>query len=152
VPGVAWGQEDFERSIDTVRQILERRGYEEALERLGQLKPLVRDADRRSLVALYEGLALSNMGRQAQDRAHAAFRAALLLDPQASLPVKVAPRMERNFEEVRSRILRELAERPASMREAPASPAAVATEEASAPLRAGLERSPVGALAGLDTA
>ena len=150
-PGIGWAQEDFERSMDTVRQLLDSQEYGQALDRLDRLKPLVRDANQRSRVALYEGLVLSNMGRRTQDRAYAAFRAALLQDPQASLPVKVAPRLERNFEEVRARVLKELAERPAPVRHVPASPASVAME-VSAPSVAGSGRGLAGAPAGLDTA
>jgi hypothetical protein len=105
-------QEDFVRSVDAVRQLLESQEYEEALERLGRLKPLARDANQRLVVSLYEGLVLSNMGRRTQDRAQAAFRSALLQDPQASLPVKVTPRQQRTFEEVRAHVMRELAVRP----------------------------------------
>ncbi|HYH95380.1 hypothetical protein [Hyalangium sp.] len=114
--------------MDTVRQLLESQGYEEALERLGRLKVLARDAEQRLVVSLYEGLALSSMGRRNQDRAQAAFRAALLLDPQANLPVKVPPRLERTFEEVRARVLKELAGQPLSAREVTAPPAPAAEQ------------------------
>lgn len=152
-PGKARAQEDFERSVDSVRQLLESQQYTEALEKLGQLKPLVREANQKSLVALYEGLILSNMGRRTQDRASAAFRAALLQDPQASLPVKVAPRLERSFEEVRARVLKELAERPASARDAPAPAGPAAPVEVSAPPLVETGRGPAGgAPAELDAA
>jgi hypothetical protein len=133
----AWAQpsvDDFERSVATVRQLLESQGYEEALERLGRLKPLARDANQKSIVALYEGLVLSSMGRQTQDRAQSAFRSALLQDPQASLPVKVVPRQERLFEEVRARVLKERAGRPALAREGTASPVAPSSEDGTAPV------------------
>jgi hypothetical protein len=151
-PGVARAQEDFERSVDTVRQLLESQQYADALERLGRLKPLVRNATQKSLVALYEGLILSNMGRRTQDRASAAFRAALLQDPQTSLPVKVAPRLERSFEEVRARVLKELAERPASARDALAPAVLAAPVEVSAPSLVETGRGPAGAPAELDAA
>jgi hypothetical protein len=148
-PGVATAEEDFERSVDTVRQLLESQEYGEALKRIDRLKPLVRDTNQRSIVALYEGLVLSNMGRRTQDRAHAAFRAALLQDPQASLPVRVAPRLERNFEEVRARVLKELAERPVRDVQAPPVPGAPMEMSASPLVESG--RGPAGALAELDT-
>jgi hypothetical protein len=92
------------------------------------------------------------MGRRTQDRASAAFRAALLQDPQASLPVKVAPRLERNFEEVRARVLKELTEHPVPARDAPAPPVPDAPVEVSAPPLVESGQGPVGASAELDTA
>jgi hypothetical protein len=139
-PGEAGAQEDFERSIDTVRQLLESRQYEKALEQLSRLKPQARDEKQRSRVAVYEGLVLSNMGRQAQERAQAAFKAALELDPQASLPVKMPPRQERAFEDVRTRVLKEQAERPVSSRDDSMPPAAEGVPEASAPPEVAVER------------
>lgn len=141
---------DFERSVDTVRQLLESHGYEEALERLGRLKPLARDANQKSIVALYEGLVLSNMGQRAQDRAQSALRSAIQLDPQASLPVKVPPRQERLFEEVRARVLRELAERPALTREGTAAPVPATLEEGPTAVPE-FTRRQVGVPAGMET-
>lgn len=142
---------DFERSVDTVRQLWESHGYEEALERLGRLKPLARDANQKSIVALYEGLVLSNMGQRAQDRAQLALRTALLQAPQASLPVKVTPRQERLFEEVRARVLKELAERPPLAREGMAATAPATPEEGTAAPVPELTRAQVGAPAELGT-
>jgi hypothetical protein len=152
VPRVARAQEDFEHTIDTVRQLLESQDYEGAIERLGRLKPLVQDVDQRGIVSLYEGLVLSTLGRRTQDRAHAAFKSALLLDPQARLPVKVSRRLERTFEEVRARVLKELAERPPTPRDNAPPPDPAPPAELTPPPPAEPEGGPVGAPAELDAA
>jgi hypothetical protein len=58
-------------------------------------------------VSLYEGLIFSDMGRWA--RVRAAFKTALLLDPEAKLPVKASPKVVRELEKMRVRVRKELA-------------------------------------------
>ena len=123
-PWRAWAEEDFEQGVDTVRQLLESQRYDDALARIDQLKPRAQGQEQKLELSLYEGLVLASMGRRTQDRASAAFRSALQVDPQARLPVKVPPRLERIFEELRARVLKEQAERPAPVLQAPSPPLA----------------------------
>lgn len=125
-PRKAWAEEDFEQGVDTVRQLLESQRYDEALSRIVELKPRAQGPEQKLELSLYEGLVLASMGRRTQDRASAAFRSALQVDPRVRLPVKVPPRLERTFEELRARVLKEQAERPAPALEV--TPAPLATE------------------------
>lgn len=134
-PLMAWAQEDFEQGVDTARQLLESQRYEEALVQIERLKPRAPDKEQRADLDIYEGLVLSNMGRRTQDRASVAFRSALQLNPQARLPVKVPPRLERTFEELRARVLKEQAGRPGPMPEVPAE--VPSSPLAAEPMRAG---------------
>lgn len=125
-PRMGWAEEDFEQGVDIVRQLFETQRYDEALERIEQLQPQAQSKEQKSALSLYEGLILASMGRRTQDRASAAFRSALQVDPQARLPEKVPPRLERIFEEQRARVRKEQAERPAqeSPVEVPSTPLA----------------------------
>ncbi|RKG74190.1 tetratricopeptide repeat protein, partial [Corallococcus sp. CA049B] len=74
---------------------------------------LARSEEERSAAAIYEGVILADMGRR--DEALASFRAGLLLAPEAKLPAKVSPKVEGDFESVRSAVRQERAalEKPA---------------------------------------
>jgi tetratricopeptide (TPR) repeat protein len=88
--------------------------YEQALKQLGRAKALAKGPEQEATVALYEGIMRAELGQR--DQALAAFRTGLYLQPEAKLPAKVSPKLERDFEEVRQGVLRDLglAQPPAS--------------------------------------
>lgn len=80
--------------------------YELALKQLARAKGLAKGPEQEATVALYEGIMLGELGQR--DQALAAFRTGLYLQPEAKLPAKVSPKLERDFEEVRRGVLRDL--------------------------------------------
>src|SRR5687767_11396097 len=107
VPRPASAQDEFDRYLTAAVQLYESLDYDQALEQLQRAKPLARGIKQDVTVALYEGILLADMGRQEQSRT--AFRTALLLDPEAKLPIKVSPKVARSFEEVRTSVRKSLA-------------------------------------------
>jgi tetratricopeptide (TPR) repeat protein len=108
--GSAWASgapHDVERYLAAAARLYENLEYEDALEKLGRARKLSRGAADDVLIALYEGLVLADLGQR--ERAQAAFKTGLLLDPAAKLPVRVSPKVERDFEDVRAEVRRELA-------------------------------------------
>ncbi len=87
-------------------RLYEKLEYERALEQLARAKELARGEEEDVRVALYEGIILADLGRR--DEAKAAMRTALYLQPDAKLPVKVSPKVERDFEDLRREVWREL--------------------------------------------
>jgi hypothetical protein len=81
--------------------------YEQALEKLTRARNHVRDLDEDALISFYEGIVLADLNRREQ--AKAAFRSGLLLKPEARLPMQVSPKVEQDFEAVRTNVRRELA-------------------------------------------
>lgn len=80
--------------------------YERALEQLEKARKHSRGADDDVTLALYEGIIRSDLGQA--DQARAAFKTALLLRPDVTLPVKVSPKVRREFEDLRGVVKREL--------------------------------------------
>jgi hypothetical protein len=81
-------------------------------------------------IALFEGLILSDMGMH--EEAVAAFKSALLLEPEASLPAPASPQLTREFEGIRKEVREELAARQRKQEERTAA-APMRTEEEPAP-------------------
>ncbi len=98
---------DFERYLAAAVRLYENLEYERALEQLERAKRFSRGADDDVLLALYEGVVRADLGEA--ETARAAFKTGLLLDPEAKLPVKVSPKVAREFEAMRAEAKRELA-------------------------------------------
>ncbi|MFY0575734.1 hypothetical protein ACN28S_16475 [Cystobacter fuscus] len=119
----AWSQPsastapDFEGRMAATARAYEELDYEHALQELEGASLLARDDGERARVAIYRGLVLGDQRRQQASRA--AFRAGLMLRPDASLPVKVSPKVARDFEDVRREVQRELARNPRPPSDAP---------------------------------
>ncbi|NMO20954.1 tetratricopeptide repeat protein [Pyxidicoccus fallax] len=102
------GQEDgFRARLQTAVWLYEELEYEQSLKALTQAKPLAKTDGERALAALYEGAVLADLGQR--PRSLTAFREALSLDLEARLPVKVSPKVERDFEAVREEVRNERA-------------------------------------------
>lgn len=119
----AWSQpsastaSDFEGRMAATARAYEDLDYEHALQELDGASLLARDDGERARVAIYRGLVLGDLRRR--QASMAAFRAGLMLRPDASLPVKVSPKVARDFEDVRREVQRELALNPRPPSDAP---------------------------------
>lgn len=119
VPRVAQAQDDFQRSLLAAEQLYARGEKERALAQLQRVRELARGSTQEVAVALREGIVLSDLGQWA--KAQTAFRKGLLLDPEARLPLRVSPKLEREFEEVRTQVRKDLGsgEHPSLLRVKP---------------------------------
>ncbi len=105
-PQVAQAQDDFQRSLLAAEQLYKSGEKERALAQLQRVRELARGLAQDVAVALREGIVLADLGQWA--KAQTAFREGLLLDPEARLPLRVSPKLERDFEEVRTQVRKEL--------------------------------------------
>ncbi|WP_223632914.1 hypothetical protein [Corallococcus sp. EGB] len=119
----AWSQPavapapDFQARMSAASQSYEDLDYEHALEQLGAAKAVARDDGERSRVAVLRGIVLADLGRRRESLS--AFKEGLSLAPDATLPVKVSPKVSRDFEDVRRNVQRELARSPRPPQDAP---------------------------------
>ncbi len=100
-------EEDFQRFLNAAVRLYENLEYERALEQVRNAKKQAATPDQQSTAALYEGVMLSDLNKP--DEAKAAFKEALLLKPDATLPTKVSPKVVKDFEDTRTAAQRELA-------------------------------------------
>lgn len=105
-PAVA-ADEDFLRFYNAGLRLHEGLEYERALEQLALAKRQASTGDQMSLVNLAEGVVLSDLNRP--EDAMAAFKAGLLLAPDAKLPIKVSPKVMAEVETLRLKVKQELA-------------------------------------------
>jgi hypothetical protein len=111
---------EFESYLQAAVRLYDSLDYERALEYLGRAKAKAGSVDDDVQVSLYEGIVLAELGRT--DDSTAAFRAALLLRPEARLPLKVSPKVEEAFQLEQARVQKELAARPQAPPAPPTSP------------------------------
>jgi hypothetical protein len=139
MPRTARAQDDFARYLSSAVQLYESLEYEEALEQVQRAKGLARGIQQDVAVALHEGIILAEMGKA--EPARVAFRRGLTLDPEAKLPIQVAPKVARSFEEVRASVQKGLA-RSGRAKPPPPPPAPPAPEpkETKPPAVAGTDR------------
>ncbi|MFE8602916.1 hypothetical protein [Archangium violaceum] len=93
--------------LTSVSSLYESLEYERALEQISSARRLTRGAEDDVALSLYEGLILADMGQN--DAASAAFKAALFLNPEAKLPVRVSPKVARQFKGLRKQVKQALA-------------------------------------------
>ncbi|SET81071.1 hypothetical protein [Stigmatella erecta] len=96
--------QSYLRSVNSLYESFE---YEQALKQLERAQRFSRTMEEDVALSLYEGIILADMSRW--DASAAAFRAALSLQPEASLPLKVSPKVGAYFEKVRQEVMREQA-------------------------------------------
>ncbi|OJT17098.1 hypothetical protein BO221_47120 [Archangium sp. Cb G35] len=93
--------------LTSVSSLYESLEYERALEQISSARRLTRGAEDDVALSLYEGLILADMSQS--DAASAAFKAALFLNPEAKLPVRVSPKVARQFKGLRKQVNQALA-------------------------------------------
>jgi hypothetical protein len=100
-------EEDFQRFLNAAVRLYENLEYERALEQVRNAKKQAVTPDQQAQAALYEGVMLSDLNKP--DEARAAFKEALLLEPNAVIPIKVSPKVSKDFEDTRVAAQKELA-------------------------------------------
>lgn len=96
----------FERHLSAAVGFYEDLDYERALQHLEYARRRARGPAQQGLVALHRGIILAELGRW--PAARQAFRLGLRRDPHAALPLKVSPKVEREFEATRARVHKQL--------------------------------------------
>jgi tetratricopeptide (TPR) repeat protein len=104
----ALAADDFERYVAAARRLYENLSYERALDQIQRARRISRGVEQDVILGLYEGIILADLGRWGEARE--AFFTALLLQPEATLPLNVAPKVEEEFEAQRVRARKELAQ------------------------------------------
>ncbi|WPB80133.1 hypothetical protein KYC5002_13435 [Archangium violaceum] len=116
LPTASRAQEQSERYIAAGERLYESLEYERALAQFAQARRLPRSLVQDVRIALFEGLILSDMGMH--EESVAAFKSALLLEPEASLPAPASPQLTREFEGIRKEVREELGARQRKQQEA----------------------------------
>ncbi|MFP2904646.1 hypothetical protein ACLESD_06225 [Pyxidicoccus sp. 3LFB2] len=98
---------EVDRYISEAVRLYEDLEYELALERLERARQAPHGEDEAVSLALYRGILSAELGRW--EAAREGFQAALLLRPDARLPLRVSPKVEREFEAQRAWAQAELA-------------------------------------------
>jgi tetratricopeptide (TPR) repeat protein len=105
----ALAEDDFQSYLRAAVQLYEDLEYERALTQLQRARRIARGVAQDVSLGVHEGILLAELGRW--DEARTAFETALLLDPEAKLPLRVSPKLERQFESARERVRTTLASR-----------------------------------------
>ncbi|WP_224244819.1 hypothetical protein [Hyalangium gracile] len=126
-PAQAQAPGEFQRHLNAAIRLYQSLEYERALTQINLARGKPHSSDEEVKLSLYEGIIQAELGHQ--DECTAAFKSALLVQPEAKLPVKVAPKVATLFESVREQVKRELAAMPAT----PTRPEVAATPPAPAP-------------------
>lgn len=103
----AAGDGEIRKHLLAVGHLYEEVEYDHALQRIQLARQLPCSTEDEVTLSLYEGIILCEMSNQTQGAA--AFKAALLLRPEAKLPVRVAPKIETLFQTVQQQVKSELA-------------------------------------------
>ncbi len=94
-----------EEAVDVLlqasRKLFDALEYERALEQLSAAKKLKARLEQTVAINLLEGVVLAELQNE---KALSAFRTALLLDPEAKLPVSVSPQVAEAFERIRREV------------------------------------------------
>jgi hypothetical protein len=91
----------------SIGRLYESLEYERALDQIHLARQGSRSTEEEVTLSLYEGIILIELGQQEQGSA--AFKSGLLLQPEAKLPLQVAPTIEQLLESVRRNVRSELA-------------------------------------------
>lgn len=101
------GHDEVHRYLTAAVRLYHNLENERALEQVQRAKQYSNGIEDDVAINLTEGVILSDMGRL--DDATAAFRTGLLLDATATLPMRVSPKIQKQFEALRTSVQKELA-------------------------------------------
>jgi hypothetical protein len=107
LPRPAHAQGKFERHYNAVVRLYEALEFERALTQIELARKQPHTSEQEVELSLYEGIILAESGQQ--DASSSAFKSALLVQPEAKLPVSVSPKVSTLFESIREDVKRELA-------------------------------------------
>jgi hypothetical protein len=97
---------DVSTYIISIKRLFESVEFEHALNQIQLARQTPHGTEEDVTLSLYEGIILAEQGKL--DQCTGAFQAALLLRPDAKLPVMVSPKVAQHFESVRQKVKREL--------------------------------------------
>jgi tetratricopeptide (TPR) repeat protein len=100
-------KDEFNRYLAAAVRLYEALEYERALDQLAKAKESSCGTDDDALLGMYEGTIRSDLGQSEQ--AKVAFKEALLLRPDAEVPLKVSPKVKKQIEALRAEAKKELA-------------------------------------------
>jgi tetratricopeptide (TPR) repeat protein len=100
-------KDEFNRYLAAAVRLYEALEYERALDQLAKAKESSCGTDDDALLGMYEGTIRSDLGQT--DQAKVAFKEALLLKPDAEVPLKVSPKVKKQIEALRAEAKKELA-------------------------------------------
>jgi hypothetical protein len=106
-PAARAGADDYQRFLNAAVRMHENLEYERALEQVQNAKKQATTPDQQATALLHEGIIFFDLNRP--DDAKAALKEGLFLNPDAKLPLKVSPRVESEFENLRLQVKKELA-------------------------------------------
>jgi hypothetical protein len=132
LPWTASAQGEFQRHLNAATRLYESLDYERALTQINLAREKPHGSEEEVELALYEGIIQAELGEQ--DKCVTAFKSALLVQPEAKLPVKVAPKVTSLFESVRTQVKRELAAIPSKPVPLPVAPPPVVASQAREPI------------------
>jgi tetratricopeptide (TPR) repeat protein len=98
---------EVQACLTSVSRLYDELEFEQALEQIVSARRQTRGTEDDIALALYEGVILADLGKLAESRE--TLKAALLLNPEAKLPVQVSPKVVRLFENLRQEVTQELA-------------------------------------------
>jgi hypothetical protein len=101
MPAFAEVSGDVKRYLVSAAALFEKLEYEKALAQIKRAKTKSQTPEDDTLIALYEGVVLAEMG---DAQASTAFTTALGLDPQAKLPLVVSPKVQRVFDKAKASV------------------------------------------------
>ncbi len=106
--GTALAQDlsDVQRYLLSASRLYQGLEYERALEQLKRAKSVAVGVSDDAVIDRYEGIVLFDLGKR--EEALAAFKEALLLEPDGVLPIKVSPKITEAFEATRVKVKKEL--------------------------------------------
>ena len=106
-PLAARAEGEFESHIAEAVRLYDELEYELALEQLERAGKLPHGTDEEVTLSLYKGIISADLGRW--EAARAGFRSALVLNPDARLPLRVSPKVTAEFEAQRRKLQSEMA-------------------------------------------
>ena len=106
-PRAARAEGEFERHVAEAVRLYDDLEYELALEQLERASKQPHGTEEEVTLGLYKGIISADLGRW--DAARAGFKSALVLKPDATLPLRVSPKVAREFESQRVKVQAELA-------------------------------------------
>ncbi|SEN34601.1 hypothetical protein SAMN05444354_1394 [Stigmatella aurantiaca] len=125
----AEGSAEVQTHLLSIQRLFDDLEYERALSQIQRARQVPHGTEEEVILTLYEGVLQCELGQQEQGKA--AFKSALLLKPEAKLPVQVAPKVNSLFESVRQQVKQEkaalFAQREAERLKAEAVPPGVQT-------------------------
>ncbi len=93
---------EVKKYLNAAVTLYENLEYEKAIKQIQRAKTKSTGATDDARIALYEGIVFADMGKE--DKALNAFKTALSMEPEATLPLEVSPKVEKVFNRARDNV------------------------------------------------